>query len=109
MFSQVSKNWAGRPLDSYETVLNYIRTTTTKKGLKVESYLNVAEYEKGLKISDKQMKELALTPHTVQPKQNYTLVPQPVELERQYEVSCQRTGNSDGESLSEQNREVIFA
>jgi hypothetical protein len=109
LFSQVSKNWAGCPLDSYETVLNYIRTTTTKKGLKVESYLNVSEYEKGLKISDQQMKGLALTPHSVQPKQNYTLVPQPFELERQYEVRCQRTGNSYGESLSEQNREVIFA
>ncbi len=109
LFSQVSKNWAGRPLDSYETVLNYIRTTTTKTGLKVNSYLNIAEYKKGQKISDKQMKGLPLTPHSVQPKQNYTLVPQPVELERQYEVSCQRTGNSYGESLSEQNREVIFA
>lgn len=109
LFSQISKNWAGRPLDSYETVLNYIRTTTTKTGLKVNSYLKIAEYEKGQKISDKQMKELALIPHSVQPKQNYTLVPQPVELERQNEVSCQRTGNSDGKSLSEQNREVIFA
>jgi len=31
LFSQVSKNWAGRPLDSYETVLNYLQTTTTKR------------------------------------------------------------------------------
>ena len=62
-----------------------------------------------LTFADKQMKELSLTPHSVQPKQNYTLVPQPVELERQYEVSCQRTVNSYGESLSEQYREVIFA
>jgi hypothetical protein len=109
LFSQISKNWAGHPLVSYETVLNYIRTTTTKTGLKVSSYLNIAEYEKGQKISDKQMKELALTKHSVQPKQNYTLAPQPVELEKQCEVSCQRTGNSDSELLSEQNREVIFA
>ncbi len=41
--------------------------------------------------------------------QRLVLRSQPVELERQYEVSCQRTINSDGESLSEQNREVIFA
>ena len=23
MFSKISKNWAGRPLDSYQTILNY--------------------------------------------------------------------------------------
>ncbi len=109
LFSEISKNWAGHPLVSYETVLNYIGTTTTKTGLQVSSYLNIAEYEKGLKISDKQMKELALTTHSVQPKQNYTLVPQPVVLEGQNEVSCQRTGSSDAELLSEQSREVIFA
>ena len=28
LFSEISKNWAGRPLDSYETIVNYIRTTT---------------------------------------------------------------------------------
>lgn len=109
LFSQISKNWAGRPLVSYETVLNYISTTTTKTGLKVSSYLNIAKYEKGQKISDKQMKALALTRHTVQPKQNYTLAPQPIVLERQNEVSCQRAGSSNAELLSEQNREVIFA
>ena len=32
LFSEISKNWAGRPLDSYETILKYIRTTTTSSG-----------------------------------------------------------------------------
>src|ERR1700745_2599494 len=27
LFSEISKNWAGKPLKSYETVLRYIRTT----------------------------------------------------------------------------------
>jgi len=31
MFSEISKNWRGIPLINYETVLNYIKTTTTKK------------------------------------------------------------------------------
>ena len=30
LFSEISKNWAGRPLDSYETILKYIRTTTMR-------------------------------------------------------------------------------
>ncbi len=35
LFSEISKNWAGRPLDSYATVLRYIRTTTTTTGITV--------------------------------------------------------------------------
>ena len=27
LFCEISKNWAGRPLDSYETILKYLRTT----------------------------------------------------------------------------------
>ena len=29
LFSEISKNWAGHPLRSYQTILNHIRTTTT--------------------------------------------------------------------------------
>ena len=32
LFCEVSKNWAGRPLDSYETILKYLRTTRTATG-----------------------------------------------------------------------------
>ena len=39
LFSEISKNWAGRPLDSYETTLNCIGTTTTKTGLTVRAQL----------------------------------------------------------------------
>ena len=35
LFCEISKNWAGRPLDSYETILNYLRTTRTSTGLRV--------------------------------------------------------------------------
>jgi Rhodopirellula transposase DDE domain len=35
LFSQISNNWAGRPLQSYETALKYIRTTSTSTGLAV--------------------------------------------------------------------------
>ena len=27
LFSEISKNWAGRPLDSFDTILKYLRTT----------------------------------------------------------------------------------
>jgi hypothetical protein len=75
LFSEISKNWAGRPLDSYETILNCIRTTTTATGLEVKAYLVPTAYPTGVKISDDEMDELQLRPHDTQPTRNYTLSP----------------------------------
>ena len=88
LFSEISKNWAGRPLDSYETVLNFIRTTKTKTGLKVNARLVNKQYAKGIKISDPAMTVLNFKRPTSLPKWNYTLrpskgcVPRSVEKER---------------------------
>lgn len=75
LFSEISKNWAGKPLDSYETVLNYVRSTTTCSGLEVKSYLVPKHYRKGVKITDEQMQQLGLEAHDIQPIRNYTLKP----------------------------------
>jgi Rhodopirellula transposase DDE domain len=75
LFCQISKNWAGQPLKSYPTVLNYMRTTTSSTGLKVRARLVRRKYEKGEKISAGQMKQLALIRHRVLPMWNYTLRP----------------------------------
>ena len=75
LHSQISKNWAGKPLDSYETVLNYIRTTKTKSGLRVRARLLRKNYAKGEKITDTQMTELQLTRHKTNPDWNYSLTP----------------------------------
>src|SRR5438874_11371148 len=37
LFCQISKNWAGHPLKSFQTALKYIRTTTTFKALKLRA------------------------------------------------------------------------
>ena len=75
LFSEISKNWKGRPLDSYETILNYIRTTRTATGLRVNARLVMKRYTTGVKISLAQMKTINLRPHKVQPQRNYTLHP----------------------------------
>ena len=75
LFSQISKNWAGRPRDRYETVLNYIRTTTTSTGLKVTAHLVDRDYETGIKITDAQMRSLPIDWHDSLPKWNYTITP----------------------------------
>jgi hypothetical protein len=40
LFSRISKNWEGEPLDSYEKILKFIRTTKTDTGLKVRAFLS---------------------------------------------------------------------
>jgi hypothetical protein len=75
LFSEISKNWAGEPLRSYETILKFIRTTTTDTGLRVRSYLVRKQYQTGIKISKQQMAELQITQHKLFPRWNYTISP----------------------------------
>jgi hypothetical protein len=75
LFSEISKNWAGRPLDSYETLIKYARSTTTSTALKVRAYLVRKDYRNGVKITDKEMAKLRLRPHDTQPARNYTVSP----------------------------------
>ena len=74
LFSESSKNWAGRPLDSWETVLKFIQTTTTKTGLEVRAHLLDRHYQR-VKITDAQISALPITRHEALPKWNYTLSP----------------------------------
>jgi hypothetical protein len=75
LFSFISMNWSGVPLRSYDIMLNYIRNTTTRKGLKVDAILNDKKYEKGLNISEDQMNTINLKRHAHLPDWNYTIKP----------------------------------
>jgi hypothetical protein len=75
LFSEISKNWAGRPLNSYETATHYIRTTITSSGLRVRARLNRKNYQLGERITDADFYQLILTPHKTLPAWNYTLTP----------------------------------
>jgi hypothetical protein len=77
LFSHVSMNWSGQPLRSLDVMLAFIRGTTTTAGLKVEAQLDHEIYRKGRKVTERQLKELALSPHDVCPRWNYTLSPRP--------------------------------
>jgi len=77
LFSEVSKNWAGQPLDSYDTILNHIRTTKTQTGLEVRAHLVNRHYDTGIKIADAEMRALPITWHDSLPKWNYSLSPGP--------------------------------
>lgn len=75
LFSEISKNWAGRPLDSFETIVGCARATTTSTGLTVRARLVRKQYPKGVKVTDQEMATLRLSAHATQPARNYTLSP----------------------------------
>jgi hypothetical protein len=78
LFSFVSMNWRGRPLVSYEAVVNLIGTTTTRSGLTVKAILDKRQYKTGRKVADREMDSLRLKLHTFHGDWNYTLEPRNV-------------------------------
>jgi len=75
LFSEISKNWAGKPLENFETVLKCIRATRTTSGLRVNARLLRKNYESGERATDAEMNKLSLSRHEVLPDWNYTLAP----------------------------------
>jgi len=59
LFSAISANWRGRPLQSHEVVIETIRAvTTTTTGLTVYADLDTDTYPRGIRIPDQDMKPL---------------------------------------------------
>jgi hypothetical protein len=75
LFSQISRNWRGRPLESLETIINLIGATTTTTGLTVTAQLDTGQYPTGIKITNQQMKDLPITHNPWHGEWNYTLHP----------------------------------
>src|SRR5467141_28111 len=75
MFCHITQNWRARPLTDRLAVVELIAATTTKTGLKVESALDTATYEKGIKVSDAEMKALDIQGDAFHPEWNYTIRP----------------------------------
>jgi hypothetical protein len=75
LFGPISDNWAGQPLVNYETVLKFIRTTKTEKGLRCRARLDPREYETGLKVTADDKAQINLQRHRTLPKYNYTIQP----------------------------------
>ncbi len=73
MFSFISLNWQGKPLVSYETVINLIGATRTATGLRVKAKLDTRFYEAGVKITDAEMEQINLRTHRTNPEWNYTI------------------------------------
>jgi hypothetical protein len=75
LFCFITKNWRGRPLTSYEVIVNLIANTTTKTGLTVRAALDTSEYETGIEVSDEQLAGVKLTPAKFHGEWNYSIRP----------------------------------
>jgi hypothetical protein len=75
LFSFISMNWRGRPLRTYETVINLISNTTNRGGLVVRARLDRRRYPTGKKVSAKEFRALQVEPDAFHGDWNYVIRP----------------------------------
>lgn len=75
MFSLISANWAGEPLDSYEKMLKYIRTTRSVARFHCRACLDHRQYTPERRVTDEEKQLVRLKRRRVLPKWNYTVLP----------------------------------
>ena len=73
MFSQITRNWKGRPLLSHQVMVNLIANTTTKTGLKIRSELDNGTYDIGIEVSKKELDSINLTRNSFHGDWNYSI------------------------------------
>ena len=75
LFNFITMNWRGRPLTSYQVIVNLIAHTTTSTGLLVKAALDRNHYETGIEVSDEEFARVRITPATFHGEWNYTIRP----------------------------------
>lgn len=75
LFCFITKNWRGRPLTTYQTVVNLIASTTTKTGLRVQAAIDENIYQTGIAVSNEQLARVNITPANFHGEWNYTISP----------------------------------
>jgi hypothetical protein len=80
LFCHITQNWRGKPLRTFETIVDLIGNTRTEAGLRVKAKLDTRKYSTGVEVTKAELQKLALRPHTFHGEWNYEL--QPRELTR---------------------------
>ena len=75
LFSFITQNWRGKPLESHAAIVKLIGSTTTEAGLKVYCELDDHAYENGIKVTDEQMAQIKIKRHEFHGDWNYTIRP----------------------------------
>jgi hypothetical protein len=82
LFSFISINWRGKPLTSYQAVINLISATTTSTGLKVYAQLDENEYPTKIKVTNTELATVNMERHKFHGDWNYTVHPSPGALNK---------------------------
>ena len=77
LFCHITQNWRGRPLRTFETLVELIGHTRTATGLRVKAKLDKRRDKTGLVVTKAEMRDLALHPHAFHGDWNYELRPRP--------------------------------
>jgi len=75
LFAFITMNWRGKPLVSYQVIVQLIANTTTDTGLTVACRLDANAYEKGIQVSKAEMAALNIQPASFHGEWNYTISP----------------------------------
>lgn len=75
MFLFISLNWRGQPLVSHGVVVNLIGNTRTANGLSIQAEFATAQYPKGVKGSDDELRKLNFTRDVFHVEWNYSIAP----------------------------------
>ena len=75
LFSFISINWRGRPLRTYETIINLIGNTTNRGGLVVRARIDRRRYPIGKKVSVKAFRALRIERDDFHGEWNYVIKP----------------------------------
>jgi hypothetical protein len=75
LFSFITRNWRGQPLETHATIVKLIASTSTSTGLKVYCELDRRRYPKGVEVSDEQMAEIQIERDPFHGEWNYSILP----------------------------------
>lgn len=75
MFNLITGNWAGEPLQSYETILKFIRGTHSRTGFRCRASLDIREYHTRVNVTPAQRAAIRLKRRQILPHWNYTILP----------------------------------
>jgi transposase len=75
MFSYITKNWRGRPLETRETVVQLISNTRTKTGLIIKAILDKNIYATGKTIDEAELTNINQRQNSFHGEWNYQILP----------------------------------
>ena len=76
LFSRITQNWRGKPLETYDIARNLIKSTTSATGLIVHCEVDKNPYPKQIRVSDEELGKVNIYRNHFHGDWNYIISPQ---------------------------------